>query len=390
MALGNNSNPIIKDSEPRIKTSKWGTLVVEHGAETTLENVFSGGDATRGGSTAINAAGDGKLAAEQIAKEMTLSPADIRDRVKRAATYTAKAQTPYTIVKRRDIAQGIVEIEVKAPMVAKSAQAGQFVRVLATPKGELIPLTLSDWNAKAGTITLVIQGVGASSILINQMKPGEAFTGIAGPLGRPSHLQKYDAKTQTVVFCAGGVGLPPVYPIAREHLRLGNHVTLIAGYRTESALFWVGAGERVDKLKAEFGDRLDVIYCTNDGTFGLKGFVTTPLQEMMDAGKVSKGRKVAEVIAIGPPLMMKAVSELTKKFAPLATVVSLNSIMVDATGMCGACMVPVQIDGKLVRKHACIDGPELDAHIIDWDKFLPRFNQFKPQEQENRAKHGLV
>ena len=116
--------------------------------------------------------------------------------------------------------------------------------------------------------------------------------------------------------------------------------------------------------------------------------MTTPLQEMMDAGKVSKGKKVAEVIAIGPPLMMKAVTELTRKYA-VPTVVSLNSIMVDATGMCGACMVPVTIDGKMVRKHACIDGPELDAHIIDWDKFLPRFDQFKPQEKASREKHGL-
>jgi glutamate synthase (NADPH) small chain len=387
MALGNDSNPIIKDSEPRIQTSKWGTLVVENGAETTLKDVYSGGDATRGGSTAVNAAGDGKAAAEQIAKEIPFSEAQIKDLVTRAAAYTAKAQTEYKIVKRRDIAAGIVEITVKAPMVAKSAKAGQFVRVLPTPKGELIPLTLADWDAKAGTLTLVIQGVGASSILINQMQPGEAFTGVAGPLGQPSHLHKY-TKDQTVVFCAGGVGLPPVYPIAREHLRLGNHVTLIAGYRTETALFWIGEGERVDKLKAEFGDQLDVIYCTNDGTFGLKGFVTTPLQAMMDAGKKSKGRDVAEVIAIGPPLMMKAVTELTRKYA-VPTVVSLNSIMVDATGMCGACMVPVIIDGKLVRKHACIDGPELDAHIIDWDKFLPRFDQFKPQEKESRAKHGL-
>jgi glutamate synthase (NADPH/NADH) small chain len=389
MALGNDSNPIIKDSEPRIKTSKWGTLLVEHGAETTLKDVYSGGDATRGGSTAINAAGDGKAAAEQIAKENPFSAAQIKDMVSRAAAYTAKAQTPYTIVKRRDIAQGIVEVTVKAPMVAKSAKAGQFVRVLPTPKGELIPLTLADWDAKAGTITLVIQGVGASSILINKMQPGEALEGVAGPLGQPSKLHRY-AANQTVVFCAGGVGLPPVYPIARAHLRLGNHVTLIAGYRTETALFWVGGNERVDKLKAEFGDQLDVIYCTNDGTFGIKGFVTTPLQEMLETGKKSKGRDVAEVIAIGPPLMMKAVSELTKKYAPMPTVVSLNSIMVDATGMCGACMVPVTIDGKMVRKHACIDGPELDAHIIDWDKFLPRFNQFKEQEQQSRARHGLA
>jgi len=388
MALGNDSNPIIKDSEPRIKTSKWGTLVVENGGETTLKDVYSGGDATRGGSTAINAAGDGKAAAEQIAKEMPFTAAQIKDLVERAGAYTAKAQTKYTIVKRRDIAQGIVEITAKAPMVAKSAQAGQFVRLLPNPKGELIPLTLADWDAKAGTVTLVVQGVGASSILINQMKPGEAFEGIAGPLGLPSKLHHYDPKKETVVFCAGGVGLPPVYPIARAHLRMGNHVTLIAGYRTETALFWIGEGERVDALKKEFGELLDVVYCTNDGTFGVKGFVTTPLQAMLDDKKTSKGRKIAEVIAIGPPLMMKAVSELTKKYE-VPTVVSLNSIMVDATGMCGACMVPVTIDGKMVRKHACIDGPELDAHIIDWEKFLPRFDQFKVQEKESREKHGV-
>jgi glutamate synthase (NADPH) small chain len=388
MALGNDSNPIIKDSEPRIKTSKWGTLVVENGAETTLKDVYSGGDATRGGSTAVNAAGDGKSAAIQIAQEIPFTAAEIKARVESAATYTAKAQTGHMIVGHRDIADNIVEITVKAPMVAHSAKAGQFVRVLPTPKGELIPLTLADWDAKAGTITLVIQGVGASSILINRMKVGESLEGIAGPLGLPSHLHKYDEKKETVVFCAGGVGLPPVYPIAREHLRLGNHVTLIAGYRTQGALFWVGDGERVDTLKAEFGDQLDVVFCTNDGTFGEKGFVTTPLQRWLDDKKSYQNRKIAEVIAIGPPMMMKAVSELTKKYE-VPTVVSLNSIMVDATGMCGACMVPVQIDGKMVRKHACIDGPELDAHIIDWDKFLPRFNQFKEQEAEARVKHGL-
>jgi len=388
MALGNDSNPIIKDSEPRIKTSKWGTIVVEDGAQTALEGVYSGGDATRGGSTAINAAGDGKAAAEQIAKDMPFTAAQIKAMVESAAAYTVKAQTAYKITKRREIADNIVEITVKAPMVARTAKAGQFVRVLPDPKGELIPLTLADWDAKAGTVTLVIQGVGVSSILINKMGPGEAFDGVAGPLGLPSKLHHYDRKSETVVFCAGGVGLPPVFPIAREHLRLGNHVTLIAGYRTKGALFWVGEGERVDALKTEFGDLLDVVYCTNDGTFGEKGFVTSPLQRWLDDGKKVNGRKIAEVIAIGPPLMMKAVSELTKKYE-VPTVVSLNSIMVDATGMCGACMVPVIIDGKLVRKHACIDGPELDAHIIDWEKFLPRFDQFKLQEKASRDKRGV-
>ena len=144
-------------------------------------------------------------------------------------------------------------------------------------------------------------------------------------------------------------------------------------------MFWTGEDERVGKLQTEFGDQLDVIYTTNDGTFGVKGFVTTPLQAMLEPTRVLEGPHVAEVIAIGPPLMMRAVSDLTKPTS-VPTVVSLNSIMVDATGMCGACMVPVIIDGKMVRKHACIDGPELDAHIIDWDKFLPRFDQFKAQE----------
>ncbi len=390
MALGNASNPIIKDSEPRIKTTKWGTIDLPGGTsqETSMEDIYSGGDATRGGSTAINAAGDGKAAASQIAGEIPFTPREIEERVARALDYTDKAAAPATLIRKVPLQPGIVEFTVNAPVIARSAEAGQFVRVLPTARGELIPLTLADWDAKAGTIDLVIQGVGASSILMNQMEVGEAFAGVAGPLGQPSKLHRYEGK-KTVVFCAGGLGLPPVYPIMREHLKLGNHVTLIAGYRSKDLMFWASEGERVDQLQKEYGKQLDVIYTTNDGTFGVKGFVTTPLQAMMDDKKSSKGRKVAEVIAIGPPLMMRAVSELTKKYE-VPTVVSLNSIMVDATGMCGACMVPVTIDGKMVRKHACIDGPELDSHIIDWDKFLPRFDQFKEQEAHSREIHGLA
>ena len=388
MALGNASNPIIKDSEPRIKTTKWGTLDLPGGTSqmTSMEDIYSGGDATRGGSTAINAAGDGKAAASEIAGEIPFSPAEIAGLVASALDYTEKAAAPATLLGKRQLSPGIVEFTVNAPVIARSAEAGQFVRVLPSPKGELIPLTLADWDARAGTIDLVIQGVGVSSILINQMEVGEAFAGVAGPLGQPSKLHRYQG-SETVVFCAGGLGLPPVYPIMREHLRMGNHVTLIAGYRSKELMFWTAEGERVDRLQQEFGKQLDVIYTTNDGTYGVKGFVTTPLQAMLDDNKTSKGRKIAEVIAIGPPLMMRAVSDLTSKYQ-VPTVVSLNSIMVDATGMCGACMVPVTIDGKMVRKHACIDGPELDAHLIDWDKFLPRFDQFKEQERESLVRHS--
>jgi glutamate synthase (NADPH/NADH) small chain len=390
MALGNTPNPIIRDSEPTLKTTKWGTIDVGQGSkqQTSLDGVYSGGDAARGGSTAIRAAGDGQTAAREIVGDMNLAPEEIARMVASAGHYTHLGSAPQTIVEKIELAGGIVEFIVHSPLVAAAARAGQFVRVLGWPNGELIPLTLADWDTKAGTICLVIQGMGTSSIEMNRMQVGDSFAGIAGPLGLPSDLHRYEGN-KTVVFTAGGVGLPPVYPIMREHLRLGNHVTLISGFRSANLLFWTKDDERVGKLKAEFGDQLEIIYTSNDGTFGIKGFVTGPLEELLKANKKGKGREIAEVVTIGPPLMMRAVSDLTKPYG-VKTVASLNSIMVDATGMCGACMVPVTIDGKMVRKHACVDGPEIDSHIIDWDKFLPRFNQFKPQEQASKVKHGLV
>ncbi|NVO13458.1 MAG: sulfide/dihydroorotate dehydrogenase-like FAD/NAD-binding protein [Rhodoplanes sp.] len=389
MALGNTANPIMKDAEPDLKTSKWGTIEVPEGSQkTSIADVYSGGDAARGGSTAIRAAGDGQAAAREIVGDIPFTPAEIKVRVDKAARYTELGQVKQTVVEKIALAGGIVEFKVRAPMVAHSAKAGQFVRVLGWDDGELIPLTLADWDAEAGTIDLVIQGMGTSTLLMNKMAVGDAFAGIAGPLGRASEVHHY-GPDQTVVFTAGGVGLPPVYPIARAHLELGNHVTLIAGFRSKDFLFWTGDDERMGKLKAKYGDQLDIIYATNDGTFGIKGFVTTPLEEMLKNDKTSKGRKIAEVITIGPPIMMRVVSDLTKPYG-VKTVASLNSIMVDATGMCGACMVPITVDGKMVRKHACIDGPELDAHLIDWDKFLPRFNTFKAQEQRSKVAHGLA
>jgi glutamate synthase (NADPH/NADH) small chain len=390
MALGNTANPIMTEAEPGLKTTKWGTISLEAqgSQQTSIPDVYSGGDAARGGSTAIRAAGDGQAAAREIVGDIPFGAEEIRERVAKAARYTELGQATPTIVAKTELAGGIVEFKVRAPLVARAARPGQFVRVLAWGDGELIPLTLADWDAEEGTIDLVIQGVGTSSILMNRMTVGDSFAGIAGPLGRPSEIHSY-AADETVVFTAGGVGLPPVYPIMREHLRRGNHVTLISGFRSKDFLFWTGGDERVGQLQAEFGERLDVIYATNDGSFGVQGFVTTPLEAMLRDGARSKGRRLVEVVTIGPPLMMRAVSDLTRPYG-VKTVSSLNSIMVDATGMCGACMVPVTIDGRLVRKHACIDGPELDAHIIDWDKFLPRFNAFKTQEGRSRTAHGLA
>lgn len=388
MALGNLSNPIVKDAEPELKTSKWGTIEIKVGSqETSVEGVYTGGDAARGGSTAIRAAGDGQQAAREIAGEIPFTKAEIKSLVEHAERYTKLGQARQTIVEKTALAAGIVEFAVHSPLIAKAARAGQFVRVLAWEKGELIPLTLADWDVGEGTILMVVQGLGSSSILINRMEEGDAFTGIAGPLGLPSELHRYEGN-QRVVFTAGGVGLPPVYPIMREHLKMGNRVTLIAGFRTKDLMFWTAPDERIGQLQARYPDTLDVIYTTNDGSFGIEGFVTGPLKEMLDAAKEGTGPTIGEVVTIGPPMMMRAVSDLTKPYG-VRTVASLNSIMVDATGMCGACMVPVHIDGKLVRKHACIDGPELDSHIIDWDKFIPRFQQYRAQEDSNRQRHGV-
>lgn len=389
MALGNASNPIVKDAEPGLKTSKWGTIEVKSGSqETSIDDVYTGGDANRGGSTAIKAAGDGQAAAREIAGNVPFTESEIKSLVASAERYTEKGQAPQKILQKIELAEGIVEFVVYSPLIAKSARAGQFTRVLGWDKGELIPLTLADWDAEQGTIDLVVQGLGSSSMMINQMAEGDAFAGIAGPLGLPSQLHRYE-NGETVVFTAGGVGLPPVYPIMREHLRMGNHVTLIAGFRTKDLMFWAEPDQRIGLLQAEYPELLDVIYTTNDGSFGINGFVTGPLEEMLKSMKAGTGRALAEVVTIGPPLMMRAVSDLTKPYG-VKTVASLNSIMVDATGMCGACMVPVTIEGKMVRKHACIDGPELDSHLIDWDKFLPRFLQFRKQEDENKARHGFA
>ena len=389
MALGNASNPIIKDSEPNLKTSKWGTIEIRSGTqETSIDDVYTGGDAARGGSTAIKAAGDGKEAAREIMGQIPFTPDEIKSLVRNAEGYTKMAQAPQTILEKKNLAKEIVELVVYSPHIAKASQAGQFVRVLAWEKGEFVPMTLADWDVEKGTITMVVQGLGSSSVYMNRMEVGEAFSGIAGPLGMPSKLHRYE-DGGTVVFTAGGVGLPPVYPIMREHLRMGNHVTLIAGFRGAEYLFWSEKDQRIGLLQAEYPDQLDVVYTSNDGSFGIKGFVTDPLREMLEKAKAGSGRIIGEVVAIGPPIMMSAVSNLTKPYG-VRTIASLNSIMVDATGMCGACMVPVTLDGKMVRKHACIDGPELDAHIIDWEKFLPRFMQYKDQEQQSMRSHGFL
>ena len=377
MALGNSSNPIIRDSEPGLETHSWGGFKLRPGSQlTSIDGVYTGGDAARGGSTAILAAGDGQSAARQI-----MASGEVGGDVAKALKFTEMAASAPVILARRDLSPGIVEFKVRAPAIAASARAGQFIRVHSRPGGELIPLTIADWNREQGWITMVVQGMGVTSIEINKLTVGQRLEGIAGPLGNPSHIEKIP-EGRTVVFTAGGLGLPPVYPIMREHLAIGNHVTLIAGFRSKELMFWTGEDDYVGRIKAQYGEQLRIVYTTNDGSYGIEGFVTGPLKVMLD-----EALAISKVVTIGPPMMMRGVSDLTKPYG-VHTEASLNSIMVDATGMCGSCMVPFYEGTKLVRKHACIDGPELDSHHIDWDKFLPRFGLFKEQEMESRTKHG--
>ncbi len=209
MALGNSSNPIIRDSQPDLGITKRGAIEVRTGSQqTTLDGIYSGGDAARGGSTAILAAGDGQSAAREVAATAPEPCDDVRRRVASAKTYSDLAASAPTIVQRVQLNDNIVELTVRAPMIARAAQAGQFVRVLGWPDGELVPLTLADWDAQAGTICLVIQGMGTSTRKMNQMEVGDSFAGIAGPLGRAGELQRY-GENESVVFTAGGGGLAP-------------------------------------------------------------------------------------------------------------------------------------------------------------------------------------
>lgn len=238
---------------------------------------------------------------------------------------------------------------IQAPEVARKAQAGQFIILRVTAEGERIPLTIADYDREAGTITIVVQEIGKSTRLLGTLNEGDSLASFTGPLGHPTEIENYG----TVVLVGGGLGIAPIYPICRALREAGNHVIGIIGARNKDLLFWE------DKMR-QVTDEL--IVCTDDGSYARKALVTVPLKEMIEAG-----REIKCVWGIGPAIMMKFVALTTKPFG-VKTIVSLNSIMVDGTGMCGACRVSV--GGK--TRFACVDGPEFDGHEVDWDLLLSR------------------
>lgn len=244
-----------------------------------------------------------------------------------------------------------------APLIARKARAGQFVIIRVRPQGERIPLTIADFDRESGTITLVFQESGNSTALLAKLKKGDNLLDLLGPQGNPSEIENYG----NVVVVGGGIGVAPVYPLARALKEKGNHVTSIIGYRSLEYIFWE------DKMKS-VSDKL--IIATNDGSYGRKGFVTDMLGEIID-----NKEKIDIVFAIGPAVMMKAVAQMTRT-PGIKTVVSLNSLMVCGMGMCGACRVEV----AGITKFTCMDGPEFDAHQVDFDLLMKRLDTYKSEE----------
>lgn len=265
----------------------------------------------------------------------------------------------YKILEKQALSDVTKLMVVEAPQVARKAKPGQFVIVRVDEPGERIPLTIADFDRDAGTITLIFQEVGKSTMQMGTLKPGDELITVAGPLGHPTEIEKYG----TVVMVGGGVGIAPTFPIARALKEAGNTVISIIGARNKSLLFWE------DRMRA-VSDEL--IICTDDGSYGRKAVVTEPLKELLDARKGT----IVRAWAIGPAVMMKFVAMATKPYN-VKTIVSLNTIMIDGTGMCGGCRVVLDEGVQFV----CVDGPEFDAHKVNWDILLSRLRFYGEQER---------
>ena len=266
----------------------------------------------------------------------------------------------YKIVRKRQLSDDVCLFGIEAPEIAKKRLPGQFVIIRVTATGERIPLTIADSDTEEGTITLIVQGIGKTTKMLNNKKEGESIQDVVGPLGKSTDC----SKKGSVVIVGGGVGIAIAYPIAKAMKENGNEVISILGARDKPNLILE------DEVK-EFADEVHVT--TDDGSYGRKGFVTDALKDIIESGK-----EIKEVVAIGPVVMMRAVAEVTRPHN-IHTIVSLNPVMIDGTGMCGGCRVTV--GGK--TKYACVDGPEFDGHEVDFAELMNRLSSFAMYEKES-------
>lgn len=271
----------------------------------------------------------------------------------------------FKIIEKKQLSENVFFMRVEAPEIARNRKAGQFVIIQVEAEfGERIPLTIADANAEEGWIALAFQPVGASTFKLSQMNVGDSLPTVLGPLGNPSKIEKYD---KPVMIVGGGFGVAPCYPIVKAHKEIGNKVIMVIAARTKDLIIME------DEMR-EAADEL--IIMTDDGSAGRQGVSTIPVKEACESQCPP-----AEVIAIGPPIMMKFCAATTKPYN-VKTTVSLNTIMIDGTGMCGGCRATV--GGK--TKFVCVDGPEFDAHEVDWDNMMMRMKSFKEREQEDNHK----
>ena len=269
------------------------------------------------------------------------------------------------IIKKRKLSADVYRFTFEAPNIARERKAGQFLIIqLDNDFAERFPLTIADADPVKGSIDIIFQAVGASTLKLAALEEGDSIANVLGPLGTPTHIEKFDGP---VVCVGGGIGVAPMHPIVQANRAAGNEIIVIMGARNKDLLIM----ECEMKVLAD-----ELIVVTDDGSYGRKALVTEPLRELCESD-----RPPAQVVAIGPPIMMKFCAETTRPFK-VPTMVSLNTIMVDGTGMCGGCRVTVGDETKFV----CVDGPEFDGHMVDFNNMMLRLKAYKPQEEEHKCR----
>jgi NAD(P)H-flavin reductase len=368
MAIGQSPNPTVQRATPQLLT-KRGKVLIDASGQTSIPNVFAGGDVVRGGSTVILAMRDGRAAAAAIHSALQQQAQATSDAVegakKPAGEHRDSASLGNRILAKRVLTPEIAWLQVEAPEIAKRWKPGQFVILRPTERSERIPLTIVDGDEATGSITLVVQAVGKTSRATVLLEVGDRLADLLGPLGQPATIEKVG----NVLCVAGGVGVAELLPVARAFREAGNHVIGLCGARSSVQII----------LDAELRSAADeVLWATDDGSAGLHGTVV----DLMRAWRAANSCTLGAAHVIGPIPMMRAAAGVTREWGVL-TYASLNPIMVDGTGMCGGCRVTV--GGKV--RFACVDGPEFDAHQVDFDELTRRTRAYLEQERVSRERH---
>jgi len=373
MAIGQSPNPTVQRATPQLLT-KRGKVLIDANGQTNIPNVFAGGDVVRGGSTVILAMRDGRAAAAAIHRALVeqasvaqallpVSPVPAVDSTQ--ASMPVPPSLDNQILGKRLLTPEIAWLQVEAREVARHWKPGQFVIIRPTQGSERIPLTIVDGDEATGSITLVVQAVGKTSRATVRLEVGDRLADLLGPLGQAASIEKVG----NVLCVAGGVGVAELLPVARAFREAGNHVTALCGARSSAQII----------LDVELRSAADeVLWATDDGTAGLHGTVV----DLMRAWRAGNACTLGTAHVIGPIPMMRAAAALTREWA-VPTYASLNPIMVDGTGMCGGCRVTV--GGKV--RFACVDGPEFDAHQVDFDELTRRTRAYLEQERVSRERH---